>query len=142
MPGNGPQRPPSVTTAINLLNGSPVYLGTIVSSGTAASNLTTATPFYAYPLQPAITMVGGQNMVGSLAGKVLLVQSSAAGFILPSPSNAITIANQNVPVPQGLSPGVLIPGSTGQIVEMNSVFGWLQWLPVSGAANLTVWELV
>jgi len=29
-----------------------------------------------------------------------------------------------------------------QIVIMNSMAGWMQWLPVSGAGNLLVWELV
>lgn len=142
MAGNGPQRPPSVNTSIDLLNGCPNYLGTIVSSGAGVSNLTTSVPFLGTPLQPAPTSTGGQNMVGSLAGKVLLLQASAAGYILPSDSNVVNIANQNVPVPQGFEPGVSIPANTAVIVIMNSMYGWLQWLPVSGAGNLTVWELV
>jgi len=142
MAGNGPQRPPSVNTSIDLLNGVPTYLGTLVSSGAGVNNLTTSVPFLGTPLQAVPTSTGGQNMVGSLAGKVLLIQSTAAGYILPSFSNAVTIASQVFPVAQGTSPGVLIGANVPQIVIMNSMAGWMQWLPVSGAGNLLVWELV
>jgi hypothetical protein len=122
---------------MQLLNGCPVYLGKLVSTGTAVNNLTTATPFLATPLQASASSTGGQNMLGTLAGKMLLIQATAGGFILPSNSNAVTITNQ-----AGANPGVQLFANTGQIVLMNSMYGWMQWLPSSGSANLLIWELV
>lgn len=133
----GPNRPLTINSQNLLLNGCPVFLGQIVSSaGAAVNNLTTAAPFNATPLQPTASSTGGVNMTGSLAGKVLLVQSTAAGFLLPSTSGAVTVTNQS-----GALPGVSIQSGVTQILVMRQDMGWLQWLPVAGVGNLLVWEL-
>lgn len=131
----GPGRPPTERDTIHLLNGTPVYLGALVSTGVGVNNATTATPFNATQMSP-------QSLGGTLAGKVLLIQASAAGFILPSASNAITIATQTtIPPLPGTFPGVQVAANTAQIVLMRPDTGWLQFIPSAGSANLLVWEL-
>lgn len=153
MAGQGPGRPPNINDLVRNTNGSPQYLGTIVSTGAVQNNATTATPFNQTPLGPSNTPVTSppSNLTNTLAGKTLLLQSSAAGLIQPA-TNASVIANQATPslvalqtvVPPvlGTAPGVSLASGERVVVVMQTTEGWLQWLPVSGSANLLVWELV
>jgi hypothetical protein len=122
-----------------------VFLGVIESTtGAAASNFVTPVPFLANPLQPAINGIGGQNMIWSLAGKMLWIQTASPGYYLPSNSPALNIANQNSALQQGQAYGVQISSSPPVPVPllMNPTYGWLQFLPASGPGKLFVWELV
>lgn len=129
----GPGRPSNERDTVQFLNGCPVFLGTLVSTGAAVNNLTTATPF-----SSAVSGVapGTLNWASTLAGKMLLLQSTSAGFLLPSGSNVVTITNQS-----GIQPGVLVASGAAQIILMRSDFGWMQWLSSGGSGNLLVWEL-
>ncbi len=130
-------------------NGSPLYLGSLVSTGAAVNNATTATKFRWEPLGPVDSVASPQNLANTLAGKLLLLQTSAAGLILPSTSPAMVataaaplIALQSVVPPlTNTAPGVALTSGERVIVLMQTNEGWLQWLPVSGSANLLVWEL-
>ncbi len=148
----GPARPASERDLVLVTNGSPIFLGALVSTGAAVNNLTTANPFNSAALNPAVTpAVPGfaPNFTNTLAGKTLLLQSTAAGLILPStgPSMVpvanvtLVIALQSVlPPVAGTAPGVaLVSGERVELIMLPNE-GWLQWLPlVSG--NLLVWEL-
>lgn len=129
-------------------NGDPGQpIGWLVSSGTTApvNNVTTATPFNTGTLQAdGVTY----SLRGSLAGRMLLLQPTAAGVFMTSAS-AIMVPNQNnvvalqstLPPAAGRQPGVLLQANERVIVTMSSANGWLQWLGNAGAANLIVWEL-
>lgn len=137
-PGYSPSRPPNEKDVVTLLNGAPTYLGAIVSTGAALNNANTATPFN-------FTQTNAPNMAGTLAGKVLLIQASAIGFILASPTAvpALAVATQTtIPPVAGTAPGVQIAANTAQIVVMRQDQGWLQFIPSTGSANLLVWELL
>lgn len=139
----GPARPYNERDTMQALNGAPIFLGVLVSTGTAVNNLTTATPFNQVGLGPTASVASPANFSNTLAGKMLLLQPTANGQILPSASNIVTIAQQSVvPVLSGTQAGVLI--GSGERVEllMTSTMGWLQWLPQSGSGNCFVWELV
>jgi hypothetical protein len=130
-----PGRPPNERDIILSLNGCPTYLGALVSTGAAVNNLTTATPFLSAPLS-------SNSLNGTLAGRVLLIQTTAAGVLLPSCGAAITIAAQaTMPPLAGTFPGVLVAANTSQIIIMRPDCGWLQWMPSTGSANLLLWEL-
>lgn len=143
-------RPANEKDLITKTNGDPVFLGVLVSTGAAVNNATTATPFATTPLGPTATS-NPANLTGTLAGKTLLLQTTAAGLIKTSPVSSMTvnpgsgntvIALQSVVPPlAGTEPGVAL--ASGERVEliMMSLNGWLQWLPVSGSANCLVWEL-
>lgn len=134
----GPGRPPTERDTIHFLNGAPTFLGALVSTGTAVTNASTATPFN------STTPVTGQTMAGTLAGKTLLVQASATGFVLTSSTAApaLTVATQaTLPPAAGTAPGVQLAANTAQIIIMRQDQGWLQFIPSSGSANLLVWEL-
>lgn len=143
-------RPFNEKDLITATNGDPIFLGALVSTGAAVNNLTTATPFNQTAAQGDVTK-GALNMNGTLAGKTLLLQTSAAGLIMTAsnPSMVINgvpganvIAQQTVlPPVAGTAPGVSL--ASGERVEliMMPLDGWLQWLPVSGSANCLVWEL-
>ncbi len=150
----GPGRPPNEKDLITNINGSPrVWLGALVSTGTAVNNATTATPFYTTPLSSTGSpATGPANFTNTLAGKTLLLQTTAAGLIFPSfspnmPPNAVPnqfiIALQSVlpPLP-GTCPGVALTSGERVVIIMSPVDGWLQWLPLTGSANCLVWELV
>lgn len=137
----GPGRPSTDKTTLQYLNGSPVFLGRMVSTGAAVNNSTTAVPFNAAPLGGTVSPV---NLTNTLAGKMLLLQTTAAGLILASDGVALTIALQTtVPsiVPPLAIPGVALASGERVVVLMRQTDGFLQWLPVSGAGNLFVWEL-
>lgn len=147
---SGPGRPANTNGLLLAPNGSPQYLGTIVSTGAALNNATTATPFSQTPLGPA-TPTTRANLTGTLAGKTLLIQATVAGVILPA-TNALVGANQTTPALlalqsvqpplQGTSPGPALALNERVIVTMRPDEGWLQWMPLAGAGNLLVWELV
>lgn len=143
-------RPFNEKDLITVTNGDPLYLGMLVSTGAAVNNATTATPFMQTALQADATK-GPLNLTGTLAGKTLLLQATAAGLIKTSSFSSMTvnavpgqtiIALQSVVPPlAGTVPGVAL--ASGERVEliMMPLHGWLQWLPVSGSANCLVWEL-
>lgn len=151
----GPARPPNERDVVTFLNGSPVYLGSLVSTGAAVNNATTATPFNGTPLGavaapvPGLSVAPG-NFTNTLAGKTLLLQATAAGLILPStsasmaivPNSSAIIALQSVVPPAlGTVPGVSLSAGERVTLILLPTEAWLQWLPVSGSANCHVWEL-
>jgi hypothetical protein len=101
-----------------LLSGTPVYKGTIVAT-TTKNNHDTAAPFL--------------NTGEALTGKVLLIQSDAAAYILPGTTNAATVTTAN---------GVLLGAYDRVVIAMGQSYGWLAGLSVSGTANIKVWELI
>lgn len=147
-----PGRPPSVNDLLLNINGDFVFLGVLVSTGAAVNNRTTATPFNDIPLGAAVDPVRGTfaNMTNTLAGRTLVLQASVAGVFLTSPSPSIsiptvtTVALQSViPVAAGTAPGFHIGASPdARVITMKATSGWLQWLPLTGSANLFVWEQV
>ncbi len=144
---SGPGRPATLKTTTQFLNGTPSYLGAIVSvGGEVVNNATTATPFNQTALGPNNQP---PNLTNTLAGKMLLLQTSAAGSILFSQGAGLSgapypiIALQSVvPPANGTQPGVLIGSGERVIVLVLPTMGWLQWLPTSGAGNIFVWELL
>lgn len=145
----GPGRPATEKDMFIQTNGSPLYLGTLVSTGSAVNNATTATPFCTTALGPSVSGGPVTNYTNTLAGKLLLLQTTAAGLIMPSstasmtpgPNNTIIALQTVQPPAAGTSPGVALTLGERVIVLMLPNEGWLQWLPVSGSANLLVWEL-
>jgi hypothetical protein len=146
-------RPPSQFNLLQGTNGSPVYLGTIVSTGAVQNNLTTGTPFASVPRGPTNQPVTSppSDLALTLAGRVLLLQPSAAGVFLPStnpnvavnavPGQLIVALQTVVPPLNGTAPGVSLAAAERVVVTMGPQEGWLQWLPLTGSANLLVWEL-
>lgn len=134
-----PARPPTERDIVIGLNGSPTFLGVIVSTGAAVNNTNTANPFNA-------VATTANSLAGTLAGKVLLVQASAAGFLLGAVSGSVPlplVATQTAVPPLGnTAPGVQLAANTAQIVVMQSAQAALQWISSSGTANLFVWELI
>lgn len=143
MPSYNPGRPPNERDILLNINGDFIFLGVLVSTGAAVNNATTATPFNHSP--PA---AGSLN--GTLAGRTLVLQASAAGVFLTSRSASIsvpsvqTVALQSViPVAVNTAPGFAIGASPdARVITMMPGSGWLQWLPLTGSANLFVWEQV
>lgn len=140
----GPGRPPNERDLFLFLNGCPVSLGVIVSTGAAVNNASTAVPFNSNPLGPNTNpSVGPKNFTNTLAGKTILIQATAQGVILPSTSPIVTIAGQVAPIVAGTSPGILIGALERVIMIMLPDMGWLQWLPDGAAtANCFIWELL
>lgn len=144
-------RPPNEKDLITQTNGDPIFLGMLVSTGAAVNNATTANPFNAAGRGPAGSVASPLNMDGTLAGKTLLLQTTAAGLIKTSdnanmlvnavPGQKIIALQSVVPPLAGTEPGVAL--TSGERVEliMMPLNGWLQWLPLSGSANCLVWEL-
>lgn len=141
-----PNRPYNEKDLVTGVNGSPVWLGAIVSAaGALTTNASTATPFFNTPLSGNTTTPNfPPNLQNTLAGKVLLLQATAAGSVLPLDNTIpITLALQTVLPPlNGTSPGPSLAASERVVVIMAPWHGLLQWLPTSGAGNLLVWELV
>lgn len=135
----GPSRPFTERDMLHSLNGSPLFLGSLVSSGNtvAVDNSTTATTFN--------SAANGPGLTGTLAGKILLLQPSAAGFFLsataPGPAVSNLLVGLQTSGAAGSTPGVLL--GAGERVEllMLPTEGWLQWISNSGSATLFVWEL-
>ncbi len=142
----GPGRPPNERDLVTFLNGSPQFLGIIVSASAATNNATTATPFANTP-RGALTpgAVPLTNLAGTLAGKMLLVQTTSIGQILASTSATVTLVSQSTTpsfIPPVALPGPALALGERVIILMQPTEGWLQWLPTGGAGNLLVWELV
>lgn len=142
-----PARPPTERDVLHLLNGNPVYLGCIASTGTVQDNNNTANPFANAPQQQ---LVPGQvtNLQGTLAGRMLLIQADAAGSILPESQALGTVGVQTLVVQSSTvvagttACGPLLATNERVIILMQPTFGWLQWIPSSGSGNCYVWELV
>lgn len=141
-------RPYNEKDIITDINGDPLFLGALVSTGAAVNNATTATPFFFTPKQAlANPSTGPINLDGTLAGMTLLLQTTAAGLIKTSTSASMTgpnliIAQQTVlPPVAGTAPGVALASGERVLLIMMPTRGWLQWLPLSGSASLLVWEL-
>lgn len=149
MSAYSPGRPPSERDLVLLLNGSPQPLGVLTSTGTAVNNVTTATAF-ATGLQPDGSFVASvkNSKTSSLAGRVLLVSATAAGFLLPSASASMLSPNTRVattdtiPPAAETFPGVPIAAGEVKSLIMQSTEGWLQFISSSGTASLVVWEMV
>lgn len=129
-----PGRPPTILDAILIPNGSPLYLGRIVSTGTAVDNSSTAVPFNYLPR-------GGLNLANTLAGRQLLLQPTAAGYIMASEVNPSVVGYAPVTNFNGSNPGPLLAAQERVLLCMLPTQGWLSFIPDSGSANLMVWEL-
>lgn len=134
----GPGRSPNERDTIQFLNGAPTFLGALVSAGAAVNNANTATPFNAAAGGPALT----------LAGKTLLIQASAIGFVLTGatataaiPPVPLVATQTTLPPAAGTAPGVQVAANVAQIIVMRQDQGFLQFIPSAGSANLLVWEL-
>ena len=150
----GPARPANERDLILNINGSPRFLGVLVSTGAAVDNQTTAKPFNFQPLGPTASAGSPANFTNTLAGKTLVLQSSAAGLIRParstsasssvalaaSPTLTLVALQSVIPVAINTEPGIALAAGERVYVTMMSDEGWLQWLPLTGSANLFVWE--
>lgn len=146
-------RPPSNFNLFQGTNGSPQYLGMIVSTGAVQNNFTTATAFNSGQRGPTNIPVTTppSDLAGTLAGKLLLLQPSAAGVFMPStnanivinavPGQLIVALQTVVPPVAGTAPGPSLAAGERVVTTMLPGEGWLQWLPLTGSANLLVWEL-
>lgn len=142
--GPGPARLGATVRDIALMaNGSPQPRGILTSSGTAVNNLTTAVPFNA----PAAT--GAAAGTVTLAGKMLLVHATAAGFVLPATSSDINIptattvaTTSTIPPVAATFPGVPIAAGEVKSLTMLPGEGYLQFISASGTASLVVLELL
>lgn len=143
----GPNRPPNERDIIQALSGMPTFLGVITSTAAVAvNNGTTAVPFNMKSNAP------NAGFQGSLAGKVLLLQPTAAGLILPNPNQplapatapaAVIVQQATTPVlslPQSL-PGILVGANERVELTMAQGTGYLDFVAVTGTASLLVWEL-
>lgn len=141
--GYSPGRPPQVRDLELELNGDLNFLGVLVSAGSAVDNSTTAIPFLQTPN-------GVGTLAGTLAGKALLIQPTAAGFVLASsipmlnsPAGLVTVTTFASTGPfTTTAPGAKLQAEERVPFFMSQTKGWLQFIPSSGAANLFVWELL
>jgi hypothetical protein len=169
-----PSRPAAEKTLLTLLNGAPMFppfpslqfgqlipgsqtmspystqiqapaTGVLTSTGTAVNNITTATPFATGALQSDNVT---RTLLGSLAGRVLLVNAVAAGSLMASDSPLVgnaaywTVAlNTTIPPTAGTFPGVPLNAGDVRLLIMGPTTGWLQWISTTGTASLVVTEL-
>lgn len=136
----GPNRPPDARDLQQAIAGQPVFLGVLTSTAAArVSNATTAVPF-----NPLSTLPG-VGFRGSLAGKVLLLQPTAAGLILPSEDPVLSIVQQatapSLVAPKS-TPGVLIGINERVEITMGQNVPFLEFVAVTGTASCLVWEMV
>lgn len=142
----GPNRPATERDVVQTIAGQPVFLGVITSTAAAAvNNSTTAVPFNVRSGAP------GAGFQGSLAGKVLLLQSTAAGLILPNPNNpplttpAVIVQQATTPVfspPPLQIPGILLGINERVEITMGQTTPYLDFVAVTGTASLLVYEMV
>lgn len=145
MAAYNPGRPPSERDLVLLLNGSPQPCGILTSTGTAVNNTTTATTF-----KTGVDPTGAFSVLkDSLAGRVLLVYATAAGFLLPSTTATIgvptvtTVATSStIPPAANTFPGVPIAAGEVKSLIMLPTEGWLQFISSSGTASLIVLEML
>ncbi len=139
-----PGRPPNERDLQQSIAGQPVFLGVLTSTAAApVNNATTAVPFNVKSPLP------GKNWQGSLAGRVLLLQPTAAGLILPNPSTAVApalpmpviVQQATAPNPPVAIPGVLIAQGERVEVTMAQDCAYLDFVAVTGTASLLVWEM-
>ena len=102
------------------LNGTPVFLGVIVAT-TTKSNHDTATPF--------------NNTGEALKGKVLLIQTDTACYVNFGTTNAVTATGS------ATGGAVHLADKEKMKVIMNSNYGWIAAVAVSGTSNVQIWEL-
>lgn len=119
--------------------------GVLTSTGTAVNNVTTATPFGTGALQADNVT---RDLLGSLAGRVLLVSATAAGFLMASDSPLVgnnaywTVATQaTIPPAINTFPGVPCAALEVKLLIMLPTTGWLQWISTTGTASLIVEEM-
>lgn len=112
-----PVRPlPNEISALS--QGVPKFLGVIVAT-TTKNNTDTASAF---------------NSTGeALKGKILLVQSDSACYVLPGTISTTTVTTAN---------GVKLAADERVVITMGSSYGWLAGLAVTGTSNIRVWELI
>lgn len=167
MAANSPGRPDAEKTIIMRANGSPQaplpgnppaplaqttnaaggISGFLTSTGTAVNNFTTAVPFATGSADAGVTFRIQQC---SLAGRVLTVSATAAGFFLPSntpvlnnPNVGWTVATTaTVPPTLGTWAGIPIAANEVKSLIMLPTEGWLQFISSSGTATLWVWEML
>lgn len=137
--GYSPARPPNERDVVQTISGQPNFLGVLLSTSAASvNNATTAIPFNTPSTAP------GYGLKGSLAGKVLLLQPNAAGYILPGEDATVTIVAQGtapVLVPPASIPGVYIGNQERVEITMGPTTPYLQWKSASGTGSLFVWEM-
>lgn len=138
----GPGRPQNLQLLTSALNGTWVFLGRIVTAGTAINNATTAAPFNYMPRDPGDGTTGAPaNLEDTLAGKTLICQAvTDAVLVLPGTSLVSMVANP-VTLAAGANPGLRFGvGERAQFV-MGQEEGWLQIISeAGGAATFLVWE--
>lgn len=130
--GYSPLRPPNVNDAVQVIAGQPNFLGVLTSTAAASvNNSTTAVPFGV----PALGSAG-------LAGKVLLLQPTAAGLILPGENSVVSIVQQaTAPNPPVAVPGVLLGLGERVEITLGPTTPYLQFVAVTGTASCLVWEM-
>lgn len=135
-PGFSPARPPNERDIVQQIAGQPNFLGVLTSTGAVAvNNSTTAFPFNATALNPPMFR-------GTLAGKTLLVQPTAAGLILPGESAVVNLVQQaTAPNPPLAIPGVLLGINERVELTLGPSTPFLQFVAVTGTASLLVWEM-
>lgn len=147
---NSPMRPAAAKDVETMLNGSMTFLGELVSTGAAVDNSSSgslnaqgvAGGFFTIVLP---TNGAPINWGLTLAGRVLVVQATAAGSIMRggapvgTPQQA-TVTGLVAPTPT-TQPGMKIQAEERVPFIMNSQDGWLQFIPTTGSANLFIWEL-
>lgn len=136
-----PGRPPNERDLQQAIAGQPVFLGIITSTAAApVNNGTTAVPF------GVKSPIASMGFNGSLAGKVLLLQPTAAGLILPNPSTGVApppviVQQATAPNPPVAIPGVLIGINERVEITMGQQTAYLDFVAVTGNASLLVWEM-
>lgn len=118
--------------------------GILTSTGAAVNNISTATPF----ATGSLDVNGNRTLLGSMAGRVYLVQAVAAGSLMACDSPQIglpsywTVAlNTVVPPVAATFPGVPLTSGDVRILIMGPSTGWLQWISTTGTASLVCTEL-
>jgi hypothetical protein len=173
MPGSlSPGRPPNERDLMLLLNGAPMFptfpglqfaqlipgtntqftyqlgqapaTGVLTSTGAAVNNISTATAF----ATGALDQNTNRTLMGSMAGRVYLVNAVAAGSLMPSDSPLVndprywTVAlNTTIPPVTNTFPGVPLSAGDVRILVMGPTTGWLQWISATGTASLVCTEL-
>lgn len=141
MSSYSPGRPADVRDVVQTISGQPVFLGVITSTAAApVNNGTTAVPF------ATKSPIASMRFQGSLAGKVLLLQPTAAGLILPNPTTAapptpVIVQQATAPNPPTAIPGVLIGANERVEITMAQDCAYLDFVAVTGTASLLCWEM-
>lgn len=140
-----PGRPSTSRDVEISLNGRMTLLGVIVSTGAAADNSSAASVTATGLVGGFFKTADGGNLVGTLAGRVLLLEPTAAGSVLAATaplgtSGQVTVTGLSLPTAT-TQPGPKLQAEERIPFIMGAQDGWLQWLPAAGSANLFVWSL-